>query len=282
MTTNRQILTALKKTLKAALDGGFQLSFLGHKHLKSRNEEWIIKQLYESKDKRGDFRLRLSGMGKSLLTLQCEKLGLEKDPREEPYLMLKFMFGDMIESLVITLLEESGIEIQEEQEGVTLELEDGTKIKGTLDIVIDGRVYDIKTASPYAFEKFKKSLETLEANDSFGYCTQLAAYAKAGGYNPGGWIVVNKSTAEVCICDASELDVDKYIESVEGKVAILEHTNEIDDVYKGIPYYLVEDTGRKYLNKDLKYFDYKEALGWKEKLKWHWKERNWEIIEDND
>lgn len=279
--SNRKVLTSIKKTLKAALDGNFQLSPTGHKNLVRRNEEWILKQLHKSEQKRGDFRLRLSGMGKSLLTLQCEKLGLEKDPRDEPYLMLKFMFGDMIEALAITLLEESGVVIESEQEGVTLELEN-VKIKGTLDIVIDGKVYDIKTASPFSFEKFKKGLEKLEANDSFGYCTQLACYCEAGGYKPGGWIVVNKVTGEICICDASNLDVTKYVESVGSKADIIEHTKSIEDVYKGIPYYLCESTGRRYLNKDLKYFDYKEALGWKERLKWYWKERNWYIDEHKE
>lgn len=273
----------IKKVLEKALNNKFQLSFLGHKALKRRNEEWINKQLYTDKNRNNEFYYRLSSMGKSLLTLQCEKLGLEKDQKEEPFLMMKFMFGDMIEALAITLLEEAGIEIESEQETVYLEIAKDTrrplKIKGTLDIVIDGRVYDVKTASQFSFEKFKKGLEALEKQDSFGYCTQLAAYCKAGGYKPGGWIVINKVTGEWAICDAKELDVDKYIESIESKIEVLEHTRTIDDIYKGIPYYIDAKTGDKFLHKDYKYFDYKEVLGWKEKIKWIYKERNWKLID---
>lgn len=276
MITNKQILTALKGNLKALLTKELTFKDSELEAFYRRTEEYAEKQFTGSPRER-KFRLRLSAMGRSLLLLQCEKLGLDKDPRDEPFLLLKFVFGDMIEALVITLLESAGIKIDSEQEAVKLKVTDDITIPGTLDLVIDGRVYDVKTASPYSFEKFKKGLGAIEAQDSFGYCAQLAAYARAGGYEVGGWIVVQKVTGEITVVDASEMDVDHYIDSITSKAQIITHTHSLDDICADIPHYTCEDTNRQYLDKNFYFFDYKEALGWKSRLQWFYKEKNWYI-----
>ena len=63
----------------------------------------------------------------------------------------------------------SGHVVQSEQKQVSVK-----GIKGHMDCKIDGEVIDIKTASGYAFKKFKDG--TLAQHDSFGYLSQLAGY----------------------------------------------------------------------------------------------------------
>jgi hypothetical protein len=154
----------------------------------------LTKQFGEKKEE--GYRHRLSAMGKPLCQLQMEK---REAPREqsEPFFLMKMMFGDMAESLLVLLLKLAGVKV----EATSLKVEwDG--IPGELDIIIDGKVYDIKTASPYAFTNKFNSFESLQADDTFGYVPQLYGYAAAKGIPVGGWIVVNKATAEVIVLDA--------------------------------------------------------------------------------
>lgn len=58
---------------------------------------------------------------------------------------------------------------------------DGESINGTYDIVIDGAVDDIKSASNWSYSNKFDSFETLAKGDGFGYIGQLAGYAKASG-----------------------------------------------------------------------------------------------------
>lgn len=276
-TLNRKILKSIRGTLRKIWDRDFKLDKEHFSSFELRLKEFIEKQLIQTPDQR-DFRLRLSGMGKDLISLQCAKLGLDRDSRDESFTPIKFMFGDMIEALILTLIESSGIVIDIEQENVKLDLGDDIVISGTLDLVIDGKVYDIKTASPFSFEKFKKGLSAVEAQDSFGYCSQLAAYSHAGGYEVGGWIVINKVTGEIVIVDCSELDVQYYLEEIKTKAIIVNSTNSIKDINSNIPYFIKEGTEEKYLDKSFYFFSYKQALGWKTKLKWRHSERNWFLV----
>ncbi len=77
-------------------------------------------------------------------------------------------------------------------------------IKGHMDCVIDGQVIDIKTASGYAFKKFKEG--TLGEDDAFGYLGQLAGYEKANNTSDGGFLVLNKETGELTTFIPDDLD----------------------------------------------------------------------------
>ena len=64
------------------------------------------------------------------------------------------------------------------------------------DIVIDGAVDDIKSASNWSYTNKFESFDTLRQGDAFGYVAQLAGYAKAADKRAGGWWVVNKANGE--------------------------------------------------------------------------------------
>lgn len=86
-----------------------------------------------------------------------------------PWAEVKYSFGHIIEALAVTLAKAAGHDVRGEQSHVTV---DG--ISGHRDCIIDGCIVDVKSASSFAFKKFKDG--SLGQNDSFGYLDQLDGY----------------------------------------------------------------------------------------------------------
>ena len=115
------------------------------------------------------------------------------------------MIGDCVEILARMVLDLSEVEVGSDGDQVELDV-NGTKISGTsdIDIVVDGKqkVYDIKSASPYAVrDKWKNGFDHFYANDEFGYVAQLYGYADSQNKEPGGWITVDKSSGEIIVLE---------------------------------------------------------------------------------
>jgi uncharacterized protein YbaA (DUF1428 family) len=115
--------------------------------------------------------LRLSALGKPARQLWYQEQGVETAPLKGDTL-LKFLYGDVIEELLLTLVKLSGHTVTHEQHKVKV-----AGVRGSMDAVIDGHVVDVKSASPYAFKKFAKA--TLPFDDPFGYLQQISAYNEA-------------------------------------------------------------------------------------------------------
>lgn len=144
--------------------------------------------------------LRMSNIGKPCkrqLWYEINQPGTGEPFRAETY--MKFLYGDVIEELLLFLAELSGHEVKGRQD--TQEIEG---IKGHRDAIIDGMVVDTKSASPGSFKKFTNG--TLREDDSFGYYEQLGNYVKAGGEDPlvidkqkGGFLVLDKVGGKICL-----------------------------------------------------------------------------------
>jgi hypothetical protein len=130
---------------------------------------------------------------------------------KNPEKFLKFLFGDMVEQLLIFLIKQSGHTVTHAQE----ELEHEGVI-GHTDGAIDGVPSDIKTASGWAFRnKFAtgKIIHGSKEDDSFGYKEQLAIYRDKllekypDEIDPdkAGWLVFNKETGEILWLDIDPL-----------------------------------------------------------------------------
>jgi len=127
---------------------------------------------------------------------------------------LKFLYGDILEALVILLTEVAGHKVSEEQEEVEIE-----GIKGHKDCRIDGVLVDIKSASPYAFKKFKEG--TLSSSDPFGYIAQISSYAEAGNDNQAAFLAIDKSNADLTLLkieDVHMINATDRIKSVKSMV----------------------------------------------------------------
>ena len=144
--------------------------------------------------------LRVSNLG-----TPCERKlwysinGHTKASSTSPTLKLLFMYGDILEDLLMSLCVAAGHKVEGAQDALTI---DG--LKGHRDCVIDGVTVDIKSASAYNFDKFKFS--TLRTDDTYGYISQLSSYVYAAKDDPlvtdkvnGAFLVINKSTGELAL-----------------------------------------------------------------------------------
>ncbi len=74
---------------------------------------------------------------------------------------MRFLYGHLIEEMVLALTKLSGHSVTDEQKQAEVE-----GIKGSMDCKIDGVLTDVKSASPYGFKKFKDG--SLIDDDPFG------------------------------------------------------------------------------------------------------------------
>ena len=160
----------------------------------------LLKQFEEPR--RDKFELRMSNIGRPLCQLQMEAKGVKGEG--QPYnVKMRNTFGDIIEAMAILIMKSAGVSISNEQKKVTYKF-NGEKIEGRQDVEIDGKVWDIKSASPYSFEKkFGEAggFNEVVREDSFGYASQGFLYGESQSKKFGGWIAINKSTGEWTVCE---------------------------------------------------------------------------------
>ena len=193
------ILDLVKNYLTEASRGEAELSPQLVKEFEKACGE-ALKRQFNPQNKK--WRMRMSGLGKPLCQQQLDKKELPKDL--EYNAVMRFLMGDLVEASAIFIMKAAGINIEHTQKEVSANI-GGEDIKGTLDVKIDNKVWDIKSASPYAFtNKFGNygGYNKIKEDDPFGYLVQGYGYAKAENVPFGGWIAINKSTGEWAICEA--------------------------------------------------------------------------------
>ena len=173
--------------------------------------------------------LRMSNIGKPSRQLWYDlKYKREESSFEDSHLPIKFLYGHLLEEVLLFLVKMSGHKVEDEQKEVEVK-----SVKGHIDCKIDGEVIDIKTASGFAFNKFKNG--TLREDDPFGYMAQLAGYEEAEGTTNGGFLVINKESGELTLYQPEELDkpyAPKIIEDIKESL----NNNEPPEVcYEPIP-----------------------------------------------
>ena len=146
-----------------------------------------------------DFTLRMSNVGKPQRQLWFEKRDENTRGNINGSTQIKFLYGHVLEELVLMLVRMAGHDVTDEQKEVTV-----NGIVGHMDCKINGQVVDVKSASKFAFNKFMKG--TLANDDPFGYLGQLAGYEKAEGTDEGGFLVINKESGELCMYVPDDLD----------------------------------------------------------------------------
>ena len=245
---------ALHQYMEDAVQGKTEMSEETIKQVSSDIAEALKKQFGSGK-KRGDFKLRMSNVGRPTCQLWYEKNKPEVALPLPTTFVMNMMLGDIVEAVFKGLLKEAGVKY-EEPEHVTLEL-DGTSVNGTYDIVVNGAVDDVKSASDWSYRNKFESYETLANGDGFGYVGQLAGYAKASGKKVGGWWVVNKANGRFKYVPASGLDLDKEIAKIQ-KTADKVKENKFERCFQPVPEkFRGKETGNKVLNDGCKFCSYR-------------------------
>jgi len=159
--------------------------------------------------------IRLSGVGKPNRKVWNDVNGVKPEPLMG-HTRMKFLFGHLTESLLLSLVELSGHEVSEKQKTKKV-----AGVRGSQDCRIDGVLADVKSASSYGFKKFREG--TLAADDPFGYIAQIKAYAHEDGDTTYGWLAMDKQNGHLCWLQYDESDTShpmhKYLNwDVEARV----------------------------------------------------------------
>jgi hypothetical protein len=147
--------------------------------------------------------LRLSNLGtpcgrKLYYSVNAPEVGEPLPPAAK----LKFLYGDLLEELLLFLAEAAGHVVEGRQDELSV-----NGVLGHRDAVIDGHLVDVKSASTYSFKKFQAN--GLREDDPFGYLTQLGAYLHASRDDPK---VKDKDVASFLVIDKTlgHITLDTY------------------------------------------------------------------------
>lgn len=195
----------------------------------------MLKARLEPSSRQREGTLRMSNIGKPCerqLWYHINNQGEGESLPPEAY--LKFMYGDLIELLMLFLVEAAGHEVTGIQDEQEIE-----GIKGHRDAVIDGTLVDVKSASTYSFRKFSKG--TLIENDSFGYIDQLQSYLYAGQTDDkitdkgrGAFLVVDKTLGHIYL-DIHEYTGKPYDKIYNHKKKLMESTTPPERAFEPEP-----------------------------------------------
>lgn len=185
---------------------------------------------YRFEEERKVPKLRMSSLGKPDRQLWYDINTDIVGEKLSPNVFLKFLYGDLLELVILYLAEEAGHTVTHKQSEVEL-----NGILGHNDAIIDGVVVDVKTASRFGFRKFVDG--SLPDNDSFGYMHQLAAYCTAHGGLDGAFLAIEKESGKLALLRYSYEELSKYnIEDVaEWKKEMLASPELPDRCYSPVP-----------------------------------------------
>ena len=153
------------------------------------------------------FTLRMSNIGRPLRQLWYDSRAGESTHVPAAPDQIKFLYGHILEEIVLMLARTAGHTVSDQQKEAKV-----SDITGHMDSKIDGEVVDVKTASRFAFTKFKNG--TLLDDDPFGYLAQLAAYETSEGTSAGGFLVINKESGDLCLYRPDDLEKPNISEKI--------------------------------------------------------------------
>tara|TARA_R100000900_G_scaffold146190_1_gene134784 strand:- start:107 stop:967 length:861 start_codon:yes stop_codon:yes gene_type:complete len=206
----------------------------------------LIKCLEERKEKR-PATLRMSNIGKPKRQLwyQLKETKGESTLKSSDY--IKFLYGHMLEEMVLFLAYASGHSVTEQQKKVKI-----AGVTGHKDCKIDGVTVDVKSASAYAFKKFKDG--TLADDDPFGYISQLSGYAKASKEKSAAFLAIDKQSGELAVLPLHQMEFDDVETTIKNIKKSLEHAEPPPKCYEDIPF---GKSGNRQLSVGCRYCDYK-------------------------
>lgn len=185
-----------------------------------------------SEDK-GKPTLRLSNLGtpdrKLWYTVNTPELAEPLPPEAR----IKFLFGDVLEELLLFLAKEAGHTVTGTQD--TIEV---NGVIGHRDGVIDGHLVDCKSASSYSFKKFEAHALGTPGSDPFGYLSQLGSYHSGSSdvdRDTASFLVIDKTLGKITLdtWPRSSIDFDKLAD--EKKKVIAKPTPPETKCYPDVP-----------------------------------------------
>ena len=166
---------------------------------------------------------------------------------------IKFLYGYILEELLLTLSSLAGHEVKDEQKEVSIE-----GVLGHQDAVIDNVLVDCKSSSGRGFDKFKNNY--VSSDDPFGYIAQISSYAEANGLTEAAFLAINKQTGEICLSKVHSMEMINATDRVKYIKDMVNQSNPPAKCYSDVP---DGKSGNRKLDVGCIYCDYKRDC-WKD------------------
>jgi len=173
-------------------------------------------------------KLSLSSIGKPTRQLWYDKHSNSEARPLAPSTRIKFLYGHILEDLLILLSRVAGHTVTEEQKEVEVE-----GIKGHQDCKIDGVLVDCKSASGFAFKKFANN--RLADDDPFGYIAQISAYSEGNGVKEAYFLAIDKQHGNIALTRVHDMEMINAKERVQYLKGALDSKTVPDRCYSDIP-----------------------------------------------
>ena len=214
-----------------------------------------LKRFIYEEERRRD-TLRLSAIGKperqqwySASPHSKVKENIELQGKDK----IKFLYGYILEELLLTLSSLAGHEVKDEQKEVSVE-----GVLGHQDAVIDNVLVDCKSSSGRGFDKFKNNY--VSSDDPFGYIAQISSYAEANGLTEAAFLANNKQTGEICLSKVHSMEMINATDRVKYIKDMVNQSNPPAKCYSDVP---DGKSGNRKLDVGCIYCDYKRDC-WKD------------------
>ena len=122
-----------------------------------------MQRQFGSGKSRGDFTLRMSNVGRPTCQLWYDKNKPEVALPLPTTFVMNMMIGDIVEAVFKGLLTEAGVRYEDTNK-VSLNLGDDS-VSGSYDLIINGAVDDIKSASDWSYRNKFDSYDSLSGGD---------------------------------------------------------------------------------------------------------------------
>jgi hypothetical protein len=220
-----------------AVHSFLQKVMLGKANVDGAILDLVAKDVRESLDRqfsggKKEFKLRMSNIGRKKCQLWFDKNSPEDKLPDSPFFIINMILGDIIEAVFKGLLRASDVKF-DDSDKVTLKLSD-SEVDGSYDMVMNGKVDDVKSASPWSYENKFTDFATLSGKDSFGYVAQLVGYAKAKGVPVGGWWVINKANGNFKYVSAEDVDMDAELKKIQETVTYINYGGAFERCYEPV------------------------------------------------
>ena len=246
---------AVYSFLQKAMAGETTMSEEVAKQVASDVEAALYKQF--DSGPRDEFRLRMSNIGKPKCQLWFEKNDPEDKTPLPPHFLMNMILGDIVEAVFKGLLRAAGVDFKDNKK-VVLKLPNGQEIKGEYDMELDGKIDDVKSASPWSYQNKFASFDALAQGDSFGYIAQLVGYATAASKDVGGWWVVNKANGEFKYVEASTVDKEAELKKIQDLVDYIDNDEPFERCFDPVPEtFYRKPTGNMVLPSECKFCNFK-------------------------
>jgi len=205
---------------------------------------------------RQEFRLRPSNLGRPKCQLWFDKNKPSETSELPSNFVINMFLGDVVESIFKGILRAMKVEFEDNGK-IDIDIE-GQNISGEYDLILNGKVDDVKSASNWSYKNKFANYESLRSNDSFGYIPQLAVYAEGTGAKVGGWWVINKSNGDFKYVSASEMDRKEVMKSVKDTINYINNDEPFERCFEPEPeMYRNKPSGNLKLPKECHFCKYK-------------------------